>query len=155
MASNVKILEPAHIERFFQRDLDILSISSEQLNFHEQKFNFISELLTFLYSHLNKGSIYNIENLINILIEIPNKKFERNIFNEFDPSLTEVGEYNITFSLTERKNYKIEDYLRMLNKVRELIKSCQELNLNEKAELCKLERCFMKGYLKKMNTQLS
>jgi len=155
MASNVKILEPAHIERFFQRDLDNLSISSEELNFHEQKFNFISELLTFLYSHLNKGSIYNIENLINILIEIPNKKFERNIFNEFDHSLTEVGEYHITFSLTERKNYKIEDYLRMLNKVRELIKSCQELNLNEKAELCKLERCFMKSYLKKMNTQLS
>ncbi|MFO7796893.1 MAG: hypothetical protein ACQERB_10115 [Promethearchaeati archaeon] len=155
MASNVKILEPAHIERFFQRDLDNLSISSEELNFHEQKFNFISELLTFLYSHLNKGSIYNIENLINILIEIPNKKFERNIFNEFDPSLTEVGEYHITFSLTERKNYKIEDYLRMLNKVRELIKSCQELNLNEKAELCKLERCFMKSYLKKMKTQLS
>ncbi|TFF92596.1 MAG: hypothetical protein EU543_05355 [Promethearchaeota archaeon] len=69
--------------------------------------------------------------------------------------MTEVGEYHITFSLTERKNYKIEDYLRMLNKVRELIKSCQELNLNEKAELCKLERCFMKSYLKTMKTQLS
>ncbi|MBD3213868.1 MAG: hypothetical protein GF311_14760 [Candidatus Lokiarchaeota archaeon] len=154
MASNVYI-ERTHIEKFFQRDLDRFSISSEELNFHEQKFNFISELLSFLYSQISKNIIQDIENLINILVDIPNKKFEKNIFSEFNSSLAKVGDFEVTFTLDKQAIYSVEDYLRMLNKVRELTTSCSELSLHEKAELCKLERCFMKNYLKEVNQKLS
>lgn len=154
MASNVYI-ERTHIERFFQQDLDRFSISSEELNYHEQKFNFISELLSFLYSHVRSQVIEDVENLINILIDIPNKKFEKNIFNNYTSSLAEVGDFEVSFPLKQQKNYNINDYLRMLNKVRELTNSCSELSLAEKAELCKLERCFMKNYLIKVSQKLS
>jgi len=154
MASNVYI-ERTHIERFFQRDLDRFSISSEELNFHEQKFNFISELLCFLYSQIRSNIIDDVENLIKILIDIPNKKFEKNVFNNYNSSIEEIGDFQVTFSLEQKRTYEIEDYLRMLNKVRELTTSCTDLSLNEKANLCKLERCFMKNYLKKINQKLS
>ena len=151
MASSV-IIDKQHIESFFQPDLNFESlISSEKLKFHKDQSNFVSELITFLYYHYNESPIENIEKIINILNNNSKKEFKKNYCLEFGNNFAKIKDIDGNLLNYKCNPLNNEDYLKFLHKIRTLIISCKELNIEEKGELCKLERYFMKKYLKKIS----
>ena len=151
MASNV-IIEKTHIERFFQPDLDFKSsLSSGILDIHQDQSEFISELIPYLYYHYNESPLDNIAKITNILLSNIKEEIKEKFYIEFGESCAKIKDLNGN-SLIYRNSYlRNEDYLEFLRKIRILINSCNDLNIEEKGELCKLERYFMKKYLQRIN----
>ncbi len=150
MASNV-ITEKTYIERFFQPNLNFNSpISSENIKYLFNQSNFASDLIPFLYYHYNESPIENIEKIIKILSNNSEKDFKNKFGLEFGNNYIKVRDiYNNSYIY--RFNPIIdEDYLKFLHRIRTIIISYNELKLEEKGELCRLERFFMKKYLEKI-----
>jgi len=152
MASNVSI-NKTHFEKFFQKDLDSLPINSDELTFHENKFNFISQLLSLLHTYSDESPLEDLHNIVKILLKVPNKQFEKDFFAQFTPLFTEIDNMTTKLILYNKIEYSINDYLKFLRIIRVFLLKCQDFNLYEKGDLCKLERFLMKIYLKKMNSK--
>ncbi len=152
MASNVYV-KKTHFEKFFQKDLDSLPIQSDELSFHENKFNFISQLISLLHTHSVENPLEDLHDIVNILLRIPNKEFENDFFTQFAPVFTEIDNVNTKLIMYNQIEYSIDEYLKFLRIIRVFILKCHDFNIYEKGDLCKLERFLMKIYLKKINSK--
>ncbi|TXT60708.1 MAG: hypothetical protein BAJALOKI1v1_1230012 [Promethearchaeota archaeon] len=152
MASNVYV-KKAHIEQFFQTDLDNLPLHSDEHNFHENKYNFISELLSLLYTHSVDDPLKDLHNIVNVLLQVPNKQFENKFFSIYQRAFPEKEKFSLSQLKNKTHEYSIDDYLKFLRAIRVFIITCKEFNIEQKADLCRLERFFMKNYLKRMNSR--
>jgi hypothetical protein len=152
MASNVYV-KKTQFEKFFQKDLDNLPINSDELTFHENKFNFISHLLTLLHTNSDENPLEDLLNIVNILLKIPNKQFEEDFFTQFTPILTEIDNMSTKLIMYNKTEYSSNQYLKFLRVIRVFILKCPDFNIYEKGDLCKLERFLMKICLKQMNSK--
>ncbi|TFF98729.1 MAG: hypothetical protein EU547_00630 [Promethearchaeota archaeon] len=153
MASNISISK-THIERFFQEeDLDNIPLSTERTTYHPYKYSFISEVVTILYLHSKENISDELHKIITVLIEIPDNKYERKEFKEVKWKIKTIqknkGKEGLHLPINENLEYEIEDYLNLLKQVRSLVSCCKRIQ--DKGDLCKLERQLMLIYLKKLN----
>jgi hypothetical protein len=153
MASNISISK-THIERFFQEeDLDKIPLTTKATTYHKFKYSFISEIVSILYLHSTEDISDQLHKLITVLLQIPDKKYESKEFTEanwnINPTPKNIDKEELHLKIDDNYNYQIEDYLRLLNQVRCLMPCCKEIQ--EKGDLCKLERRLMLIYLKQLN----
>ncbi len=152
MVINISISK-THIEKFFQEDLDSIPVNVHSTCFHEIKYTFLSELISIFYLHSTYSFLDGFHNALNILADIPDTRFEKEIFTGGRKGgksrAYQDNNKGLNIPLNERLNYDIDSYLILLDKVRFLVAYCK--GLNEKAELCKLERRLMLIYLKELN----
>ena len=112
------------------------------------KFNFISELVLLFFSHKNyKDSYKYFSTLINLSLQIPEKKFTDIIFSGKNAFKYEDN-HDSEFILASKSCFDKNNYLLMLNRIRSILTSCPELTYKQKFDYCSIERYFMKLYLK-------
>ncbi|MBY9006751.1 MAG: hypothetical protein KGD63_08340 [Candidatus Lokiarchaeota archaeon] len=151
MASNV-IIEKTYNERFFQHDLKLeIKLSSEALENHQIPSKHFTELIPYLYYYFNECPIDNITKITNILLRRIKKEFRKVYTLEFKDNFVVIKNDNGDSYIYKNNYLEEEDYLEFMRKIRHLIISCDDLNIREKGELCRLERYFMKKYLEKIN----
>jgi hypothetical protein len=156
MASNVNaFVKRTHIEKFFKKDLDNLPVNSEELTFHENKYNFISKVLALFHIYSEERIIDELHNIVNVLLKIPDIEFEKKFFTAFTRDFDNNNDEKNNISLVQRqkKRYSIDEYLKFLRVIRVFLLKCTDFNIYEKDCLCKLERFLMKLYLKQLNAQ--
>jgi len=136
--SSKGILQRKYINGVLPRFPAIEQITiSNPKNIWKNKFIFISELTSMLFQHkhLNE-SLKNISDLIVLSLGAKENAFDMNI-SKF--------EYE----------YDINRYLEFLNKVRYLLMNNPDLTNNQKFDYCRIERFFMKLYLKEYLSKIS
>jgi len=134
---------------FATTDLPIQSLFKLDKNQGQKcKFNFISELVLLFFSHKNyKDSYKYFSTLINLSLQIPEKKFADVIFSG-NNALRYDDKDNSEFLLAEKSCFDKKNYLLMLNRIRSILNSCPDLTYEQKFDYCSIERYFMKLYLK-------
>lgn len=113
------------------------------------KFYFISELVSMLFTQNNSQESFKIiSSLIKLSLKAPEENFADVIFSGNNAGAFNNIDNEVKCFLNQKFRVDKNMCLLMLNRVRSILINCPDLTNNQKFDYCRIERYFMKSYLK-------
>jgi hypothetical protein len=113
------------------------------------KFDFVAELVSFIFTKRNSGECYkSISELITLSLNQPQHKFENLTPSENEKDNSPKNGIHFTLPFTVSSSENKDQILSILNRIRTIFSGCENLTIQQKFDFCSIERYFMKQYLK-------
>lgn len=113
------------------------------------KFHFISELVSILFTqNKSQESFKIISSLIKLSLKAPEENFADVIFSGNNAGAFNNIDNEVKCFLNQKFRVDKNMCLLMLNRVRSILINCPDLTNKQKFDYCRIERYFMKSYLK-------